>query len=424
MGDQAAQDLIYLANKRTALSNPGFKMDDVYYSQLNTTVDLAEITYNLGRYNVSFTQLGFGGSSLVTIPNQSLITGVYVYLQVPNVVANQTLPLGWGYALIKSVSYILGNSNVSQITLPQQALFQTLMLECETAEKRSELLRLGGEEITAPTTTPPSAYVFIPLPFSSVCGIKSKLPFDTSLLDNPINLQIELSRADEIYGGSGAFPTSILSARAYMRQGDFTNKDQSLRSVLIKNPDLMYTYPFIHRQIFPIAGFTGSTTNPLQFTLQSIINADFIGLTFGVIPTNKLSNNGVSCPDPFAYDPVQNVKLTFNGQTMYDAIGDMRKLVNILGTAGGGYFRNSIVNDSAIAPFSSNPVDSYLTFIDFSRIRAACFDGKYNNVWRIGNNSVVLAFTTSTTNTYSLIVTYHYNAVAEVQNGQSRIYFD
>lgn len=420
------KDLIYLANKRTALSNPGTKMDDIYYSQINSTVELSECTYNLGRFTTSLSQLTFGGTSQVIIPNSSLVSGVYVFLEAPPLLPNQTLPLGWGYAMIQSVSYLFGSSNVSQIDLRQQALFQTIMSECETAEKRSEVLRIGGEEITAPTTFNPQAQVFIPLPFSSICGINTKLPFDTSILDNPIILQISLSRSDQVYGGSALQPNALLRATCLLRQGDLSNKDQSLRPVLTKDPSLMYSYPFIHRQTFTPSPVTGSTdpSNPINLTLQSLINADFVGLTIGVVQVSKLSNNGARCPNPFIYDRIGNILLQFNGLTMFSSPGELYRLTNMLGAPGSGSFHQSIINDSAIAPFSTQGYDAYTLFIDFARIRAACFDGHYQNVWRIGNNTLTLQFTTQTTNQYQVFATYHYNGVAEIQNGQTRIYFD
>lgn len=425
---QISKDLIYLANKRTALSNPGTKMDDIYYSQINSTVELAEATYNLGRFTTSLSQLTFGSTSQVIIPNSSLVTGVYLFLEAPPVVDNQTLPLGWGYAMIQSVSYLFGSSNVSQIDLRQQSLFQTLMMECETDEKRSELLQLGGAQVTGATgAVNQQAIVFIPLPFSSICGIKNKLPFDTSMLDNPIILQISLSRANQVYGGSGTQPTGLLRATCVLRQGDLSNKDQSLRPVLQNNPSLMYSYPFIHRQSFNPSIFTGSTdqNNPINIPLQSFINADLVGISLGVVQATKLANNaGATNPNPFEYDRISNITLSFNGLVMFSSPGELYRLTNMLSIPGGGGFHQSSITDSLTGPFAVAPYNAYVLFIDFARVRAACYDGHYQNVWRVGNNTMTITFNTTTNNQYYAFPIYHYNGVAEIQNGQTRIYFD
>lgn len=427
---QIKQDLIYLANKRTALSNAGIKMDDLYYSAMNSMVELSECTFNLGRYTSSLSQLSFGGTSQISIPNSSFYSGVYITFRLPPVVDNQTLPRGWGYAFLKSVSYLFGSSNISQIDLPQHVIFQTLMMECETSERRSSLLSIGGEEILTPTTNNPVATIFIPLPFSSICGIAAKKPFDSSIIDNPVTLQISLARADEVYGGSGVRPTGFLSAQLLLRMGDLSNKDQSLRNVLMKDPALMYSYPFIHRQQAGNLGniIQGSTdpNNRVSISLISIINADLVGISFGLVPLTKLSNiAGNTCPNPFAYDDLSNITLEFNGLIMYNSPNNLYKLANLALTKGGaGFYSNSVISDGSLSPFTSNAQDNYVVFIDFSRIRTACFDGTYSNVWRIGNNALTLSFNTSTTQQYRIFATYHYNGVLEVQNGQTRIYFD
>ena len=70
--------------------------------------------------------------------------------------------------------------------------------------------------------------------------------------------------------------------------GDLSNKDQSLRNVLMKDPALMYSYPFIHRQQAGNLGniIQGSTdpNNRVSISLISIINADLGGISFGLVP--------------------------------------------------------------------------------------------------------------------------------------------
>ena len=419
------QDLIYLSQKRTALSNPGTKLDDLYYSQLNTTVELSECTYNFGRYTVSLTSPVFGSTSQAQIPNQDFVEGVYLMLEVPAVLANQCLPLGWGFAAIDNISYILGSSNVSQLQITGQSLLQSSLFECETAEKRSELLQLGGAEQLAATAVPVRAYIKLPFPFSTVCGIKPKKPFDTSLLSNPIILNIAFKPASSFYGGSALMPSSFTKANIYLRQGVLANKDQSLKAAMSRDPQLMYSYPFIHRQQFS-ASFAGSTdpSAPITQTLTGIINADLVAVTIGVVNRKYLSYNGLDNPSPFCYDPIQNVKVKFNGLVMYQSDGEMYKLVDLLSCAGSGSVRTSLLNPGTINPFTSTPQNTYVLFVDFSRIRSACFDGHYQNVWRIGNNTLTVELNTSDTQVYTMFATYHYNGVVELKAGQSAIYFD
>ena len=89
--------LQYLATKRSELSAPGVKLNDIYYSFLNSSVELAETTFNTGRLTIGLSQLNFGGYAQVLIPNNSLLSTIYLHLTLPAIVANQTLCKGWGY---------------------------------------------------------------------------------------------------------------------------------------------------------------------------------------------------------------------------------------------------------------------------------------------------------------------------------------
>jgi hypothetical protein len=370
--------------------------------------------------------LNFGGQSQVVIPNQSLLNETYLHLELPPVVANQSLVRGWGYQCLASINFLFGSSNVSQLVLPKHVILQTVMSQCETAEKRSELFRLAGQEqLVATPGINQTADILLPLPWSSMCGEHAKLPFDTSMLNNPITIQIQFDNANSIYGGTGTLPTAFTKAQLYFRQGDLANKDQSLKYMLMKQPDLMYSYPFIHHQPFNVR-FQGSTdsNNPAQLNLLSFINADLIHITFGCVRDSRQSPTSQSTPNQFAYDDLSNIQLKFNGLVMYDAPGKLYKVYNMKSLDGGSYWFNSLVAAGNVNPFTSSPIDSYIVSIDFARIKSMCFEGRYQNVWRIGNNVITLTLNTETTEQYNLFATYHYNAVAEVQSGETRIYFD
>ena len=140
--------------------------------------------------------------------------------------------------------------------------------------------------------------------------------------------------------------------------------------------------------------------------------------------SSDANNGGLQNASPFCYDPISNISLQFNGLAMYNSPWEMHKIINQLSTAGAGSYYASQIAQGSIAPFTSTPVKVYPLFIDFSRIRSACFDGHYNNVWRIGNNTLSLSFNTSSSALYTLYAVYHYNGVIECKAGQSRIYFD
>jgi hypothetical protein len=430
-------DMMYLSQKRTLLSMGGTILDDIYYSAMNTTVALSEVTYNTGRLAVSLSQTQFGSQSQVLIPNSSLLAQCYLHLELPPLVADQAICRGWGYALIDQISFLFGSSNVSQIAMNGQSLWQTIAGQCETEEKRSEMFHLGGEESFGPNPfvagPPLTADLLIPLPWSAANGLHAKLPFDTGLLSNPITIQITFKAAAAVYGGTGAKPAGFTKATMYMRQGDLANKSQSMKSMMMRRPDLMYAYPFIHKQTFTPSTFNGSTDSsaPCTVPLLAFINADLIGMTVGVIRSDRLAPSGNLTPMPFGYDGgLSNITLDFNGLQMLNAPGRSHKLYGIDSQVGCSKFLNSVVLGTTNAtPFQSGGEDTYTLYIDFSRVRALSFEGQYANVWRIGNNTLTLRFNTSAGTpqapvSYTLFATYFYNAVAEISNGETRIYMD
>ncbi len=424
----AAQDkaLVYLSEKRVLLNSPGFLLDSVYYSALNSTVELSEVTWNTGRFSTSLTNQQFGAQSQITIPNASLLSNIYLRLTLPALTANQTLCRGWGYASIRNISYLFGSSNVSQISMSGQSMFQMLMLQSETESKRHEFMRQGGQEELGITVGEVEANLLLLFPWSSGSGLFTKLPIDTDLLQNPITIQITFNEGRSIYGGSDAVPVGFTSALVVTRMGDFKNRDMSLRQDLIKNPASHYSYPFLHKQSFTPASFSAVAGVQNSIPLLSFINADLVNISFGII-RNRFINPPIlgETPSPFNYESVTDIQLLFNGLLMHNTPGNLWKLSILNSEISAGFVHNSVVDQSStVAPFSSDPVDTYIITIDFSRLRTLNFEGSWANVWRIGNNTLELRFTTLFTDNYTLFSTYTYNAIAQIQNGQTQIFFD
>lgn len=435
-----------VASKKTILSAPGTKLSSLYYNVMNSTVDAVEITYNTGRYSNTLSSLDFGSQSQVILANSSFVDTVYIHLELPNIHANQTLSRGWGYAIIRDLSFIFGSSNISQMTINGQTLWHKISMQCENAEKRSELFRLGGEEYLTPVTrlndagvaerdpdAVLSADIILPLPWSSASGLFNKKSFDTNLLQNPITIQIQFGVANTIFGGIqtvNPFPTGFRSALMTFRQGDLFNKGMSMRRELEVNPDLSMFYPWIYSQNYLPTQFQGSNnpSNPISIPLLSFINADLLALTIGVVRTSLLAPATGQSPNVFQYDNIQNVVLEYNGTIMFSAPRSSWKLFTTKSALGGQYFHNSLIQPTlnGTGPYQSVPQDAYLLHIDFSALRSMTFEGMMQNTWRIANNTLNLRFTTEGDSTirYQMFASYHYNSVVGVQQGQTQIYFD
>lgn len=448
MNRNMERDLQYLSAKRTSLAASGTILDQNYYTPMNSTVQLVETTYSTGRLAMSLTSKTFNSQSQVTIPNSSFIGDTYCVLTLPNVQPNQTLSRGWGYAAINNVSYLFGSSNVSQLQINGQSVWQRIAMQCDNEEKRSELFRLGGEEVLTPITyidpadglvkRDPNAIltavVLLPFPWSSASGLFSKLPFDSNCINNPITIQMQFSQAQAIYGGSAIKPDSFLDAQFLFTTGDLQNKDQSLRRDLELNPALSMMYPFIHTQSLTPTSFAGSSyktaggpSPPISIPLNSFINADLLAITIAVVRTDLLTPLGNGSPSVFAYDNIQNVRLLYNGTVLFNAPYDSFKALTMRSAMGAQNFKNSLIKPhSGVAPFDSVPIDSYPLHIDFSRIRSMTFEGQFQNTFRLGQQVLTLEFNTEGGGDvrYQMFASYHYNGNAQCQQGQTSIYFD
>lgn len=418
-----------LSSKMVHLSNPGTVIDNsLYYSFSNAQLVVAETVQNHGRFSQSFSSPAFGSTSSITIPNSSFLGGLNVYFELPALGANQFLPRGWGLSAIESLSFILGSSNVSQLTINGQSHMAMYMLGCETEEKRLKALTLAGQEYSAGVAQAPGtinrAHFQLQLPWSRITALCKKLPYDTNLLSNPVIVQIKLRSQNEIIGGSGyaSGPTAFSVAKVYATQIDLMDKSLSLKNYMYANPNLSYNYPFIFTQSYQ-SDFINSNTNPVNLNLLTIINADLVGISFHVVDTANLSAGvaGANALAPMNWQRVRDVQLTFNGLIFYDAPGEMAELYDLQDLPGSGNIPYSVVTGGGVGPYLTNPKEVRETFMSLQRLRNTLFCDAFQNSIRIANNALNLSFIGETNNPARLFVTYYYNAVFSTKLGQSAL---
>jgi hypothetical protein len=430
-----------LTNKKVLLASPGYKLNDAYYSNADSVVEMAETTYSTGRFSYSLQSSTFGSSSSIIIPNSSLIGEIYLHAELPIIPFNSNLKLNRGWLLdsINSISFLFGSSNVPQLTFSGQSLFQILMAECETAEKRNAVLEYAGQSAAATNSvTPPAlptlyvknwADLVLSLPFSSMCGLCSKKPFDSNILSNNIIVQINWNQASAIYSGIGPElintpPAGFTDCKALLRQGDFSNKAESLRNALQLNPGKSLNYPFIHHQSYTPSFFNGApaSTTPggVTLSLQGLINADLVAMTFGVVKTANLIEGRSK-----HYEDITNIKLLYNGMVICDMPKYMYKLVN-MGGGGIGDLSYNVVFPPGVTP-GPNPPQRHVVLINFSRLKSLSFNNHFANTARYPNSTFQLSFNTeegTAGEQYVCFVTYHYNGICMVENGQANLHFD
>lgn len=424
----------YLTDKRVLLNSPGKKLSELYYTKENSTVEMIENTCTMGRFTQSLSSFSFSGSGAVNFPNSGFLGSVYCQITLPATLANQTLPRGWALMLIDHIDFSLGSSSISNLSINNHTIFQLIMEQCETQEKRSQVLKLAGEEILTAGVVPVGSFMIL-LPFSNICGLYHKKMLDMTLLNSPITVNVYFKAATSIYGGNTIPPTSITSVQITARQSTISYPDQGLKPILRQNLSLKYSLPFIHKQSY-ITNFVSGPLGvnglaPCSFTFDQFINSDLIAICLGVVKRNDVipAVLGDSI-NAFNYAPLFNINLLYNGQTVFRADHNLHLLYDCSMGIGSSDFQGSVINPGVVAPFGSVPVNTNVVTFDFSQIRGFCFHAQasssFANTWRISNQTLNITFDVDSANTqYLVYASYLYNGIFQIDSdGASTVYFD
>lgn len=421
----------YLAQKRTLLSAPGSVLNDLYESKYTNTVSAVECTYFTSIQEYTLSSLSFGSTNNVNIPNDNFLCNIWLNLTLPTLVGNQTLPRGWGYSCIDSISFSWGASS-SQFTIGGMAVLLTALSQCSTEEERSEIMRLAGDEYLENPPTPVgqdphkiTASVLLPFPCSSFCA--EKVPFDTSILSSNITLSVKFKVPSAIFGGSGIHPVAFQKANITVREGVLSNRQQSLRNEMIADPSLIYNYSFTHhqQQTYTLTGKRESEGyRAASVRLDSFLNSDLFGIYIVIIKNTDISPTGNLPPNPINFAPIYNPEVLYNGQPIFRADSTNWKLYSMHSNSNPSFFHNSIISqNSNVEPFNSSPVDSYILYIDFSKIRQECHPEHTSNVFRIANQTLQFNLNTAESAEYTLFAIHCYPAIISSQAGTTQVFF-
>ncbi len=418
-----------LSNKPINLSAAGTRTSDLYYSVQNSSVEVLESTCNWSNV-VSLTSRQFGANNQTNLPMSAFVGQLILHLRLPNVVVNQTLCRGWGLRMIRAIRFQFGSSATAPILLTRQAIVHALMSQCHTEEKRSEMLKLCGEEYLAVPSQPSGglavttdAYVPIPIPFSTVC---EKLMYDTTILGQPIAIFIDFEQnARSVYGGSATMPTEFLTAELLIRQQQLSDQSKSLRNIMNLDPTVMYAYPFILSQGYETPQFPGKISGmKCSVQLNQFQNSDLLGIVLSVQRVADVSPSGSNSPNPFHLSELSDVEVTYNGGMIFQLPAKSYKAcATYMGDQQASYYQGSVIAAGTTAPFVSAPANEYLLFLDFTQIRSACMQDHLFNSWRIppGNVLNFNFYTELEDVNYIAYYTCFYNGIVQAQGGTAMV---
>lgn len=292
---------------------------------------------------------------------------------------NLSLSTGYGFDMLNSIVVYLGASSVAQVQISGKTNFMIAMAACETEEKKRMVLQGAGkavntlsegqyrpvavgamvshlapyfvfntatsyqgqyyEQVIAPVTAETrkalaSFAVPLRLPWTSLAALAGRLSFDTKLCTQPIQVVLEYkSRASCMATSNSSTPAFLTqfdnfeSSSLQLWQEELIDKSLSVRNELLAMPQFNVGWPFQYLQSIPFnlpETDNGTTAQPFEMNLTSIINADLTTMFF-MVSSNYRNNTSKAGPnyDPLYGERLYNIELKLNGQRFFNFDDDI-----------------------------------------------------------------------------------------------------
>ena len=404
---------------------------DLYYPDPETARKACFRTSQNNRYVQGFNNLT-GGSNTLTIPPNNGVQDIVVRLVMPPVSSNSglALPVGWGYGLIKQVSFRYGGS--SQYFLTGQQVLQNTLRMCPNGSARDNILTLGGVAATGSTlATSQEAYVWLSLPHCTPTSEGKLPPLPTDLLTQQVQITCELYPVASIFsvstGTSPVVPTSLSSGSFSVQQVMFHNQGDALaRRVDMTSHALSYPMDFVQQQVsIPLGSVAAGSSQAVSLTgfrsgevksIQVWLTADSdTHYTSGTPAPGTISN-------PFRWFAPRDIVMTYAGEVYARYEGGASQLWNLVK----GRLTPSITAGLIADVGSGNPSITTTTLSQWAELPfAQSYDdltahSTYVAGMPITNGITQLSFSMPpgiATTSYTLNVSYVYNSVLAFSQG-------
>jgi len=240
---------------------------------------------------------------------------------------------GWGYALIKQVSFRYGGS--SQYFISGQQLLQQAVRKSANGSARDDILALGGSALSAAglAAGPNFAYVWLSLPHTTPTAEGKLPPFPSDLLTQQIQITVELYPVPEIFsvaaGSSGTIPTSLLSAEFQVQQVLFENQGDALaRRVDMTTNALSYPIEFVQQEVqIPVTVGVSPDVSTKTVTLTGFRSGEVKNIQAWMTRDADLTGAVVN---PFRWIAPENIVMTYAGEVYARFDAGSSKLWNLV----------------------------------------------------------------------------------------------
>jgi len=210
--------------------------EDVYYANPEVTKKSCIPTKQTTKYTQAFNSLN-GGTNVFTIPPNYGLQGVCLTFTLPNSGsgngANLAISRGWGYSLIKQISYRVAGS--TQFFVSGAQMLQHALKRMTNQQSKDDLFNLGGSYITGSGFESDNnrAYVFLDLPFTKATSEGMPVPLPSDILGSQVQITVELLPLTSVIavnstGSLAAFAGGLRSAQFQVQQLLMASRDDSL----------------------------------------------------------------------------------------------------------------------------------------------------------------------------------------------------
>ena len=313
---------------------------DLYYYDAETSKKQAFATTQNTKYIQQFANLT-GGSSVFTIPPQNGIQDIVVnmsFAPISSLANGQlSLPAGWGYALIRQISFRYGGS--SQYFISGQQNLQNA-LRCQTSRSScDDLLNLGGNFATgADLANGQSASVVLRLPHNVCSGVGKSHPLPTDCLTQQVQVTIELVSPGSVWTNASGSPLpagclSLSQAQFQVQQVMFNNQGDALaRRVDLASKAYAFPCEFVQQEVaLPLINSTAPQSQVLTGFRSGEVKAIQIWLQDQADLVSTSTGGGATGYNPFMWYAPVSCEMLYAGDiyARYDnGVGQLFNLIN------------------------------------------------------------------------------------------------
>lgn len=320
-----------LPNNSIKGAMPRKPMSTVYVENSNNTSSLEDIMY-ANDVTLGFSSRNFGSQNLFRFSRTyQFLAQIVIELELDQA----AIPFSdyISYSALEQIRFSIGGTELLSINGKQ--MLNIVLEQCETQEKKEALLDASGRrEFTTSGTAGNNAnynidvqtniaigadkkyYAIIPCPWSSLSKMNKIKPLPLHMLSEPIELQIVFKKGSEFCGGV----TSFKKANLHFRYGKLGNQEQ------LKNQ--VYRWPF--HSHFSHEYTLSSGQNSVD--LNGFRKGEVTQLLFHFVPNGPTTSDDAGITDKRYFDgkEVSNLKLTFNGQVIWEMPGEEHRIWNLI----------------------------------------------------------------------------------------------